>query len=377
MDYRKILVAILLSTVMVGAVSADIISISPASVVMSNYPSLRAQGLGNMGVALRDIQSFTVNPASLGAITGPSRIGLFGNPVSDSYEALPDEYSNISLGVSAVATDARLGVDSPWSIGIGYCFQRESFGAIVRTAEDGSSLEEFDNDAKSHGIVIAAGYGGAVSLGAGIAYRHITAHLEDPGAGLELGSADGNGNLFDFGLHAGTQTNLLTLDSPEGPPTYVTARPMMGVTFRNIGADFKYLDAAQADEPPRTVRIGAAVELVRRRGELDVITVTPVFELEHLLTGEGNSVFHYGAEVAIAEIITGRIADITDDDFDQTTWGLTASTAGLTKILTDSGEDKSLWTRTILEISLARYFKTGDSIFRGGLLAGLALRYLI
>ncbi len=101
----------------------------------------------------------------------------------------------------------------------------------------------------SYDVAFTAAYGSPVNnkLGIGVAAKFIYSHLADQGAGAEKGSGTGTSMAVDIGvMYREAFTRGLTL----------------AATLTNMGPAISYIDRAQADPLPMTIRVGASYKLI-------------------------------------------------------------------------------------------------------------------
>lgn len=110
----------------------------------------------------------------------------------------------------------------------------------------------------SYDVAFTGAYGSPVNnkLGVGVAAKFIYSHLSDQGAGAEKGSGVGTTMAIDIGvMYREAFTRGLTL----------------AATLTNMGPAISYIDRAQADPLPMTIRIGASYKVVNT--EFNTLTV--------------------------------------------------------------------------------------------------------
>ncbi|MCX6640178.1 MAG: PorV/PorQ family protein [bacterium] len=101
----------------------------------------------------------------------------------------------------------------------------------------------------SYDVAFTGAYGSPVNnkLGVGVAAKFIYSHLSDQGAGAEKGSGVGTSLAVDVGvMYREAFTRGLSL----------------AATLTNMGPAISYIDRAQADPLPMTIRIGASYKLI-------------------------------------------------------------------------------------------------------------------
>ncbi|MFH1861768.1 MAG: PorV/PorQ family protein, partial [bacterium] len=101
----------------------------------------------------------------------------------------------------------------------------------------------------SYDVAFTAAYGSPVNnkLGIGVAAKFIYSHLAEQGAGAEKGSGVGTTMALDVGvMYREAFIKGLTL----------------GATLTNMGPAISYIDRAQADPLPMTIRVGGSYKII-------------------------------------------------------------------------------------------------------------------
>ncbi len=101
----------------------------------------------------------------------------------------------------------------------------------------------------SYDVAFTGAYGSPINnqLGLGVAAKFIYSHLSDQGAGAEKGTGVGTSMAVDLGvMYRQAFTKGLTL----------------AATLTNMGPAISYIDRAQADPLPMTIRIGGSYKLL-------------------------------------------------------------------------------------------------------------------
>jgi hypothetical protein len=112
--------------------------------------------------------------------------------------------------------------------------------------------DEYNQDTgtfHSYDVAFTAAYGSPVNarLGIGVAAKFIYSHLADQGAGAEKGSGVGTSMAVDVGvMYREAFMQGLTL----------------AATLTNMGPAISYIDRAQADPLPMTIRVGASYKIL-------------------------------------------------------------------------------------------------------------------
>jgi hypothetical protein len=354
-----------------------------AFLVLMTHPSVRSQGFGNAGVALVDGSSYTVNPASLALYGRDGTVSLSFYPIRAKKPNWGDAGFRL-YGAAVGLGPNQLGTSSPISFGAAYHYFKLSYGTFVRTSEIGpeplGTYEPFD---LSHNLVISAAYHGRIEIGLGITNRLFLSKLVDVGAGAESGYSKETGYMFDLGLLVRTNFRFTYtgVESKHWPSWSFT--PAVGISLLNIGPELNYIDPVQTDPPPRTMRAGLSVQIDRMGNDISYLCFVPIFELEQLLVGDGNTVLHFAGELGLFEIGYFRIGALDDDysGIDQVAWGFSISTRGVSKLIADSVQSASssqanqLWQRLTAELSYAKYSEGGHTSWAGLRFVGISISY--
>lgn len=233
---RKCLISAVIVTLVFAGVS-NLFAISQAAVLfLLISPGARAAGMGEAFVAVADDATAAYwNPAGLAFQTGREvtlmHMQWLPQLVSDMYyEYLAYKHHVPSLG---------------GTIGGNVIFL--NLGEQVQTGEHGPEpLGTFH----SWDLAVTFCYGTQVTphLGLGVGMKYIHSNLAPMGAGQEKGKGVGSSFAVDFGL-------LYRL------PIW-KRRISFGLNLNNMGPKITYIDAAQADPLPTSLKIGFAVKLL-------------------------------------------------------------------------------------------------------------------
>ncbi|MCI0708259.1 MAG: type IX secretion system outer membrane channel protein PorV [Ignavibacteriae bacterium] len=208
-------------------------------------PNSRASGMGEAGVAMAD-DGWAVfwNPSGL-AFQNGSEVSLSRADWLPKF-GLPDLW--ISHAVYKQEIEELDG-----TIGAGLTYL--NLGEILRTGSGGPDvIDRF----QSYEFALVAGYGTLLdeNLGIGINARLIHSNLSPFGTEQEQGKGVATGFSFDVGM----------LYKPQSVPIPFTdydigGRLNLGFNLSNIGPNLTYIDEAQADALPMTLRVGLAANL--------------------------------------------------------------------------------------------------------------------
>jgi len=209
-------------------------------------PNSRASGMGEAGVALADDGwALYWNPAGL-AFQNGSELSL-------SHANWLPKFNLSDLWIAhAVYKQQVEEVDGTLAVGMTYL----NLGDIVRTGSGGPEpLGTF----KSYELALTAGYATLLSddLGIGLNARFIRSALSQVGTEQEQGKGVANGFSFDIGM----------LYKPKSVPIPFTdydigGRINLGFNLSNIGPNLTYIDEAQADALPMTLKLGLAAQVL-------------------------------------------------------------------------------------------------------------------
>jgi hypothetical protein len=140
------------------------------------------------------------------------------------------------------------------TVGVGLTYL--NLGDISQT---GSGGPEVLSTFKSYEFAVVAGYGTSLGedLGIGLNARFIQSNLSPFGTEQEQGTGEATGFSFDIGM----------LYKPKSVPIPFTdydigGRLSLGFNLSNIGPKLTYIDEAQADALPMTLRFGLAAKIL-------------------------------------------------------------------------------------------------------------------
>ncbi len=225
---------ILIATLcMTGAVWAD--GPSEAGVIFLKLaPGSRPAGMGEAFVAQADDAFATWwNPAGMAFIERQEVALMYVNLLPQFH--LDDLYYSFVSYVQNIPDWGTVGGNIIFT----------NYGKIEGKDEYNQDTGTFH----SYDAAFTAAYGSPINnkLGIGVAAKFIYSHLADQGAGAEKGSGIGTSMAVDLGImYRQIFTRGLTL----------------AATLTNMGPAISYIDRAQADPLPMTIRVGASYKLL-------------------------------------------------------------------------------------------------------------------
>ncbi len=238
------------------------------------------------------ILSVALIPCALPAISQAGVLSLSiepggrANGMGRAYSAVADDAYAAWWNPGALAFNRKTqfaGSHTPWLQGIGFDDMYYEFfawnqffpeignigmnivwmdlGSQMQTGEDGQELGEFH----SYDLAAAVSYASEVipeKLGIGGNFKVIYSYL-GPGQGQTEGGKEGSGFswAFDLGLKMKDIFNLSTLIPSYGIPGFEPSIDA-ALVVQNVGPDITYINEAQSDPLPQTVRAGLALNLL-------------------------------------------------------------------------------------------------------------------
>lgn len=308
----------------VGTTSAGFLRLSP---------SVRANGMGAAGVALRGQDGLYFNPALLGLFAIEHRGALAFYPKEANGEFLPTLQSPLDHQSLVLSLPSRW---RPWpkvTLGVGFYRTRLLIGKFIqRTWGSGGpagtgDVIEFQEWAW-HGSTALA-YDGPVKVAVGLTYKRIH---------QDLGQVQGKSHAFDYGLAASMPLGRYMKFGLLGGRPMLT--PTVGISWANEGPDMKLHNNTYA--LPSVRRLGAAVELGVDRpeqiGHWRLVGLTIAIESEKYLAGIPESWFKAGVELGIAEAVYLRAGHLDRDGSwaSKKTVGFGISSRGLLRLVSES-----------------------------------------
>ncbi len=324
-----------------------------ASLVVSVSPSVRANGMGQVGTALITAGSYLLNPAT---------VGLQGDRGHLSFAFYPTELDwnrGLLLGYSQtfLLTSASYRLrNSPFRLGAAFYrtrLQSPVMREIAYFPDPGRTFRY--KEIVSDGMIGAA-YEGYVDLGAGIAVKRLT---------LKQLDWEQSSDLVDFGfVLAVPVADYLPEDLV--PSHYsIVLTPSLGVSWNNYGSP-RYRKS-------RARRLGVGLHLgltySRIFADWEVISVTGGIDGEKLVELDSAAYMRYGTEVGLLELGYLRLGRTDPDDMG--TVGFTVSSRGLLKgmvaLLTADDPDRAGVVRHVashlsVDYSYAHYDEDSESL---------------
>jgi hypothetical protein len=250
MDWRKAGMLLLMALIL-AAPQARADGPSEAGVIfLKLVPGARAEGLGEAFVAqTNDATAIWWNPGAMAYIDKQQMSLMYANWLPQFH--LSDLYFSYVSYVHPVPE---------WGT-VGGSITFMNYGTTQATNETGQNTGTFH----SYDVAFTGAYGSPVTnkLGIGVGAKFIYSHLSDQGTGAEQGSGVGTSLAVDVGvMYRQAFTKGLTL----------------AATLTNMGPAISYIDRAQADPLPMTIRVGASYKLVDT--EFNRLTVNADLEKE-------------------------------------------------------------------------------------------------
>ncbi len=354
---------IIFSQTKVGTTQGEFLLISP---------SIRSNGMGQVGAALVDEYSFYYNPGSLGlyylkdefSITPWSGTNDMGGKFTYDHQSfsiplLLKQYSKgKSIGISGVLSSNKY--RNPKMEETDY--NRVPTGRTIR-------FENFD-----YNISLGFGYSGLVEIGTGFSVKKF-------GEKVNINDYSTSYLAYDFGgiiriplgkyfqLSSSEKYNLILL-------------PSIGFSYSNIDSKIK-LDG-DSYPFPKTYRTGFAVTCGVNRsasfGHWEIGTLVPAIEIEK--TKGIKHISKYGVELGIVEAFYLRLGSKEVENISVSTWGFTINSGGIFKtILALKSTDPDKLNKTInflanrltFQYSMANY--NHDSSYDNDPFRGFSIKY--
>ncbi|MBN2357800.1 hypothetical protein JXO59_16945 [candidate division KSB1 bacterium] len=245
--------------------SVPALAVSEAAVLfLLISPSAQANGMGQTygNIFDTDPAASAMNPAALGFY---ARDHYFGISLNRS-QWLPDydlDYLNYNL---IFGYDLNKTHGLPIAIGLGYQYIYLDLGEVWATTEESPEpIGTFKSSEKAHVLTAAASFDFIVRGSVGLSIKRIHSDLGPTGAGAE-NEAKTSADAIDFGVIlqlplwnlAEKLSNTELFPIADFKPIFT---PGLFISRRNIGDEIKYIDAFQADPLPRTVNVGATLEM--------------------------------------------------------------------------------------------------------------------
>jgi hypothetical protein len=321
-------VILVLSIIVLSNLSAAQTKVGTAGATFLELsPSVRANGMGEAGVALVDNYSYYFNPASLGLLHNGyhPRLTLFPKKARPTKEGMTGfQYFSFSTHIVRV----NLAEELPVSLNMAYYLTRLKTGPIPITTYDhpeGTGLF-FDAIDKAHNITLGAGASYLLDFAAGVNFKVIHDDYDEESA---------TGTAVDFGFLLRIPSNQPTyLFYHKNPDLRLNFSATIGVSWCNIGGE---LEMASASYPiPEFKRWGISAPLgmeLKSNGDYrELFLVTPALEI--LRYPDWSPVVRYGMEISVMEAVAGRIGMIEGwNEINDKTWGFGLKSRGIFRLI--------------------------------------------
>lgn len=300
-------------------------------------PSVRANGMGAAGVALRGHDGLYFNPALLGLYAVEHRGALAFYPKEANGEFLPTLQSPLDHQSLVLSLPSRW---RPWprvTLGVGFYRTRLLIGEFIQRSWGSGQpagtgdVIEFQEWAWNASSSLA--YDGPVKVAVGLTYKRIH---------QDLGQVQGKTHAFDYGLAASMPLGRYLKFGLLGGRPVLT--PTVGISWANDGPDMELYSKTYSNTYalPSIRRLGAAVELgvdrTEQIGNWRIIGLTVAIESEKYLTGVPESWFKAGVELGIAEAVYLRAGHLDRNGSlaSKKTVGFGISSRGLLRLVSES-----------------------------------------
>lgn len=362
-------------------------------------PGINAIGGAGVAAQTPDPHAFLYNPAQLGIAALETQAAGTLYPAG-SIEWL--SVGDLSIGSTALQAGVDLRSNNiPLTVGIGLAQTALRFGDRVFVGEDGNALATYEPQDRYRALSLGAATTGAVRIGLGGTFRHITTTDQATYADNSLDVTRLSGVSFDMGVLVNADvTRLLGVSSAD--MFYPDLKVSIGYSQTNIGREIFYTGSPKASPMPRTARIGwslsAGFDIPLQSNRLRLLQTDVSLQSEHLLVRQGPegeysyrrflgdmNLFENGLLGRSSEIVTARngirftlaeTISFSRGHFDGwgfdnvSTRGTDIHLAGLLKIIgTLAGQDSLRMFAESYDVRFTRstYFKGGpnESSFSG------------
>ena len=285
-----------------------------------NHPvSIRSYGMGNTGTAdYADPANAFFNPANLAEHRGVHLRSAYGKLLPSFY----DDVRLMSFGASG-GHQSSLDNSRVWSLGVDLRHVRMEYGAHFATDAFGNVRDSFNSVENYTGISIGGGmfFSGIYHLGLGVSCKYFRANFA-PAYVTQEGLA---GTTWALSFDGGIRFAARLLEESG----YLLV-PAVGLSYLNLGRDISFIDQEQADEQPRTLRVGLGLRFESPSNleidkmldtEVPIVTLSVNLDLADSRATSKSHVYGAGLEASLLQAGFFRIGYIHDKD--SNTKGLT------------------------------------------------------
>ncbi len=354
-------------------------------------PSIRSNGMGQVGVALADGLGGYYNAATPAMVAKDHFFGTVN--YLGRMKVIPGLASDIDFGYNAVQfgwnsahwNRVRSGGQTPgafsYSVALAYYRTKANFGTQYRTDAQGNDLGTFHSYGEADNYVFSIGGHYLVDLGFGVALKRITEEL----AGTTESSGPSTATARDLGIQARFPV-VEIVERLRGRDMSIANRWHMrldlaaGIAWSNRGEEMTFPDEDQTDPLPAHRRIGVASLLgvcwKKDRVEWDVLKLIGAYEkLTPQIRGSevpGASDSMGGIELSFCDVLSIRRGKYDDEDGNRhvRTSGYTLRSDGILRlfqILARQESQENKWLDFIADhfsISWTEFSQDSDSGFQ-------------
>lgn len=325
----------------VGTTGIDFLAMSP---------SVRSNGMGEVGVALTDNESFYFNPASLGFVDD-HRVSIAAYPVSTSFAV--DDLSSRSYSLVGHLFRGNQLDENPFAFSFALQQATLSAGPFIERTYDypEGTGRTFDIKHQTRSLSVGASYLWAVQVGVGTTVRWIHE---------SLGDFTSNGVSFDFGGMVRAPILGSVDQKVEPDDMHVTATA--GIAFSQYGPDLKLVE--NSVPLPHDRRFGLAVELLYQ----DFSGIASIEDRSESILDISR--IRLGFELGYHSAMWGRLGHISGEGIVEgsTTYGGSISVRGLLGLFSGQRyeeEPQDMFDYIDLRASFATSFETSQNPLSG------------
>jgi hypothetical protein len=291
-------------------------------------PAVRANGMGQAGVALTDNYSSYFNPAAVGLLHEKDRFQFTFYPSRADFDT--DGFFQLEYWAGSLRLISGP-IGDNWSFRLNLAYAHTRLKSYILMANYSNPMGEWSKMIdRTHSVTLSMSVSAITELGIGITWKNIYESFENE-------SASGHG--FDFGIMARLPSNRLGSVFEENRRNRWYFSPSIGISWCNVGPDIRI---KKYEFPlPYFYRAGMAVPFgFEKEVNLDhlmLFKVTPAMELMRYPGEEEEDKF--GLELTIVNAVSARIGRLEKDfgyaEVKYDTWGIGINSQGLVRLFTD------------------------------------------
>ncbi len=334
--------------------------------VLYDPGSVRALGMGDLGIALIDHRSYTTNPASLALYAEAAERKLTIGPYASTDYPSPLFAKTVIAATASFGRDRILG-PTPLALGAGYVHSRRNLGVCNVNSPEGEPVGRIEPWCSSHDLILSVAYDGPVRVAIGATLKLMRQGFELFGDSAAVVTGPDTWGL-NLGLLISYPVEIVGATEEVPVNSGFSAYPTFGMTIENLGAGDDGDLSGWGHRPDRVTRLALAVTLLQENYGFDEFAIVLAAGYQKQTWPDISDIKreygHIGAELTLVETLSLRYGWVRAEGKaeGQNSRGVGVSSRGLSRLFGGSKYERSgdaprsLISALALEFSYAKYY---------------------